>query len=265
MIRKLAEKDHEKVMAFLSDEAAFNLFIIGDIANFGYDSDFQEVWAEFSREDRIQAVCLRYYQNFLVYAKGDFDAPAFAKIMLQGSGPDVVQGKVDVMERFEKLSGISFGKQRSMFFAELKDTIKLDKPEIPRRVKKASVKDVNRLLDLRRQIAEFTTTESSRDSLIRGIETGAGRAFYMEEDGEIVASASTTAENTYSAMIVGVATKPECRRKGYASLCMSALCREVLDEGKTLCLFYDNPEAGTIYKRLGFQDIGMWKMYLKES
>jgi len=32
----------------------------------------------------------------------------------------------------------------------------------------------------------------------------------------------------------------------------------VLQEGKVLCLFYDNPEAGKIYKRLGYVDIGKW-------
>ncbi|MGA0633387.1 GNAT family N-acetyltransferase, partial [Bacillus thuringiensis] len=26
-------------------------------------------------------------------------------------------------------------------------------------------------------------------------------------------------------------------------------------------LFYNNPTAGRIYKRLGFKDIGMWTMY----
>ncbi|TKI86654.1 GNAT family N-acetyltransferase, partial [Bacillus cereus] len=32
-------------------------------------------------------------------------------------------------------------------------------------------------------------------------------------------------------------------------------------ESRTLCLFYNNPVAGRIYKRLGFKDIGMWTMY----
>jgi predicted GNAT family acetyltransferase len=41
---------------------------------------------------------------------------------------------------------------------------------------------------------------------------------------------------------------------------MNALCLDVLAEGKTLCLFYDNPKAGSIYKRLGFKDIGFWSM-----
>lgn len=42
---------------------------------------------------------------------------------------------------------------------------------------------------------------------------------------------------------------------------MEKLMADVLEEGKSLCLFYDNPEAGRIYKRLGFKDIGRWTMY----
>jgi predicted GNAT family acetyltransferase len=61
-------------------------------------------------------------------------------------------------------------------------------------------------------------------------------------------------------MIVGVCSHPEKRNQGLASLCMEALCHDILAEGKTLCLFYDNPKAGSIYKRLGFKDIGLWSM-----
>lgn len=27
-----------------------------------------------------------------------------------------------------------------------------------------------------------------------------------------------------------------------------------------ICLFYDNPRAGSIYRALGFEDVGMWTM-----
>ncbi|MBZ9687115.1 hypothetical protein G9F72_012350 [Clostridium estertheticum] len=34
----------------------------------------------------------------------------------------------------------------------------------------------------------------------------------------------------------------------------------------TLCLFYDNPSAGKIYKSLGFEEIGFWSLWKgKES
>ena len=49
MMRKLTKKDHEQVFAYLKEEAALNLFIIGDIEAFGYDTDFQELWGVFKR------------------------------------------------------------------------------------------------------------------------------------------------------------------------------------------------------------------------
>jgi predicted GNAT family acetyltransferase len=62
-------------------------------------------------------------------------------------------------------------------------------------------------------------------------------------------------------MVVGVCTKEEYRKRGLASIVVEKLVKDVLAEGKIACLFYDNPEAGRIYKRIGFKDIGMWTMY----
>ncbi len=45
MIRKLTVSDNDRLMEYLKEEKSFNLFIIGDVENFGYDSDFQEIWA----------------------------------------------------------------------------------------------------------------------------------------------------------------------------------------------------------------------------
>ena len=86
------------------------------------------------------------------------------------------------------------------------------------------------------------------------------RTFYLEVDGKIISTASTTAENSLSAMVVGVASLSDYRGQGLATRTMTALCQQLLAEGRTLCLFYDNPKAGEIYKRLGFRDIGMWRM-----
>lgn len=78
---------------------------------------------------------------------------------------------------------------------------------------------------------------------------------------QMVSSAMTTAENSMSSMVIGVCTLEAYKKKGYATACMKRLCAELLREGKYLCLFYDNPEAGTIYKNLGFEDIGKWVMH----
>ncbi len=109
----------------------------------------------------------------------------------------------------------------------------------------------------------FDLSKNSREGIIESLKTKSGRTFYIKDEGRAVASASTTAENSLSAMVVGVCTDVNHRNKGLASVCLSALCEQLLAEAKSLCLFYDNPAAGSIYKRLGFKDIGMWSMWHK--
>lgn len=96
----------------------------------------------------------------------------------------------------------------------------------------------------------------------RGLEEGVSRSFFIMENKKIVSTASTAAENSLSAMVVGVATLESYKKKGYATQCMVKLCNQLLEENKELCLFYDNPSAGAIYKRIGFEDIDFCMMYL---
>ena len=78
----------------------------------------------------------------------------------------------------------------------------------------------------------------------------------------MVSTVATTAETTKKAMVVAVATHPDHRHHGYASRLMKRLMTVYLhDKGKSLCLFYNNPDAGKIYHQLGFNTIGTWDMF----
>ena len=259
MIRKLIGKDHEKVHSFLCDEPSINLFIIGDLEAFGYDNEYQEIWAEFDEQDEIKAVLLRFYQSFIPYAKGDFNLQAFVEIMKNYPQPIFLSGKTDLVERFENFEELNLGKKQVMFFAECRTLEFLGSPDIE--VKKASIMDADKIIELRRTIEEFHLRDDARDILIQSMNSNVARTFYTDDLGKMTAAVSTTAENSMSAMIVGVCTRKENRRQGLATAIMQKLFKEVLEEGKTLCLFYDNPEAGRIYKRLGFSDIGKRTMY----
>lgn len=259
MIRKLASEDNDQVMDFLKDEPSINLFIIGDIEAYGYDTSFQELWGEFTEDGTLKAVLLRYYNSFIPYAKGDFNIPEFAEIVKLYSNQPALSGKSDIVEQFEEIGGLTLGRKQKTYFAECLTGDMLGWTDIP--VEKAGLSDVDRIIALRSTIDEFVVNDNAKDMLIHAMETGTGRTFYTEEDGAFTACASTAAENSVSAMIVGVCTHKDHRRKGLATAIMQKLFREVLDEGRILCLFYDNPEAGRIYKRLGFKDIGRWTMY----
>ncbi len=259
MIRKLTSGDNAAVMAFLLPESAFNLFIIGDIENVGYDSNIQDIWAEFGEQQVIRAVLLRYFSFYIFYASGECDLAGFAAIVNSDPNFEVISGKQEALMPLAALLRVNRSKQ--FYFARLDDAAQLDSAADYSMVHKATIDDVDEIIGVRSRIEEFHRSPSARESLRNGMENGSSHTYFYRVDGQMVANASTTAENSQSAMIVGVCSLPEHRRKGYATLCMNALCREVLERGKFLCLFYDNPEAGKIYKRIGFRDIGMYAMY----
>lgn len=260
MIRKLTKEDHEVVLDYLSEEPSINLFIIGDIEAFGYDSDFQELWGEFDSEHTLKAVLLRYYKSFIPYSKTEFDVLGIANIIKSYEGPIFLSGKSDLVEKFEEIDGLNLGKKQVTYFAECRSDEQLTK-DTSLDVKRAGFEDIERILEIRSTIEEFNMAADAREMITKAMESNTARTFYTEENGVITSCVSTTAENSLSAMIVGVCTLKSHRRLGLASGIMNKLFKEVLAEGKTLCLFYDNPEAGRIYKRLGFVDVGMWTMY----
>ncbi|MFB0828336.1 GNAT family N-acetyltransferase [Brevibacillus laterosporus] len=262
MIRKLTEADYEAFMELVSQESSLNLFLIGDVENFGFSTPFQELWGEWSASDqtKLSAVLLRYYHSYVFYALDRFDIEGFSEIILADKKLEVLSGKQDSLQAFA--SHLPKHEIKTTYFAELEDDSRLSQGDIKGfEVKKATVHDVVKIVSLRDQIQEFGRSADAEEALKHTLESGTGRTYYVEVNTETVACASTTAECSMAAMIVGVCTHPLYRKRGYASACMVALCRDVLAEGRSLCLFYDNPAAGAIYKRLGFQDIGMWTMY----
>ncbi|PLT28576.1 GNAT family N-acetyltransferase [Peribacillus deserti] len=260
MIRKLNNQDHAKVFSFLKEEPSFNLFIIGDIEAFGYETEFQQIWGEFDEKLNLISVMLRFHDSYLVYAKEAFDVEGYARL-LPVEGPVQLSGKSEVVEKFETQSFIQLGEKKKMYFAECRSKSHAKDPD-SRPVHLADFEDVDRIMELRSRIKEFVITPSRRDILVQAMKSKTGRTYYIEENGQMISAAGTAAENSISAMIVGVCTHPEHRNKGLASETLIALMEDLMEiEKKTLCLFYDNPAAGSIYHRLGFKDIGKWTMY----
>ncbi|QWU13693.1 hypothetical protein SAMN04487895_103381 [Paenibacillus sophorae] len=262
MIRKLNEQDRAELLAFLGKDPALNLFLIADVENFGFDQDFQEVWGEFEPENGLlKAVLLRYEHNYLPYAAGPFNVQGFADIMKQDERMEMLSGSTSIAGLFSQY--ISIRKEKSLHFAELKELE--GEKSLPASAEisaqRATLQNVESICSLMDGIEEFEVSpESSRSSMRRTLETGTGRTYFVERDGRTAAAASTTAENSMSAMVVSVATHPDYRGQGLASLVVTKLCSDLVSEGKSLCLFYDNPDAASIYKRIGFRDIGDWSM-----
>lgn len=89
-----------------------------------------------------------------------------------------------------------------------------------------------------------------RHSKIRAV------AFYSE--GRAVCTAMTTAELSGCAIVGGVATAEAYRRQGLASRAVSALCADLLSEGRAVYLCSKNSHSDKLYKKLGFKELSRW-------
>ena len=119
---------------------------------------------------------------------------------------------------------------------------------------------IDEFADSFRGVDREEKVEECRENLTRG-----GHAFGVYDGDRLVALAETTAENSVSAMVVGVATLPGWRGRGFARACVHAAAAHSFAAGRRyLCLFYDNPAAGRIYHALGFADVGCFGMAMPE-
>ncbi|KHE69584.1 GNAT family N-acetyltransferase [Halobacillus sp. BBL2006] len=264
MIRRLSQKDDPACQNLLSRKPAENLFIIGDIENFGYEQEFQKVWGDFTDDGDLIAVLLKYRSNYICYAEHNFDAKGLAEVINNDLDFKELSGLEEMTEKLLPYIERTSLRTRTLYYAKCESNQQLDTSLNHSEVRMAAVEDVPKIVALQDSVPEFEKDRTRADSLTKGMENGSSRTFYLERDGKIVSSASTTAENSMSAMVVGVCTHANYKQRGFASLCMTRLCKELLSEGKMLCLFYDNPAAGSIYKRIGFEDIGKWMMHIYE-
>ena len=261
MIRMLTEADRGNILNLVSNKAAENLFIISDIEAFGFHTDFQKLWGQFDQNGKLKAVLLKFEGNYIPYAEGEYDLEGFSNII--NEDPDL-QGMSGLKELAEPLLPYIKKQPRSsqsLYYAkcvalkELKDEGQLSHVQL------LTIEELEEQIELLKSIPEFDSASITLESKKRVFETKTGRTYICRVDGKLVSTASSTAENRSSAMIVAVATKANYKRRGFATDCMMKLCKELLEEGKELCLFYDNPNAGVIYQRLGFENIGFWNMY----
>lgn len=261
MIRKLIEADRQITMDFVGQKPAENVFIIGDIEGHGFHSNIQTLWGDFNEKGDLRGVLLKYDQNFIVYAPAAFDAEGFANIINKDLSFSYLSGIEEMVNQLAPYIKTQPKKPRVLYYAKCETVEHL--PAIPADVnlEKAQADDARAIIAQMKAIPEFSEGNYSVENKRESLEKGLARAYLIKNNGVIVSSASSTAENSQSAMIVGVGTLPDYQKKGLATYCMSKLCRELLEENKMLCLFYDNPAAGAIYKRIGFVDIGKWCMW----
>ncbi len=266
MINRVYEKDKPAILAFLYEEPEINLYIIANIKNFGLDHPDHDLYAEI-RDEQIFAVCSRHLNQVIYYQViGEFN-DAWCAVLNQLDF-SFISGKYSVIKRvapyFPQLHKDELAFMRSTTFTpdDTLDMTPIKKLKTARDAKKVTqfLNTIEELFSVRSQSEEDYVAyllQNSDDN---------GTTVYIEMDNHVVASASAVYETQKSAMIVGVATHEAYRQQGFGKLLMTYLIDYYVNKkAKTLCLYYDDPRAESLYKSYGFEDIERWMMLIKKD
>lgn len=274
-MKKLYEADRKRLMEYVEKEPEINLFFIGDIENYGMESDTVSVYALADGEE-WDCVLLQYFDMYLIYSqKLCFRAEAVAEF-LRGRKLDSLSGKTELIRQLQPyypeltlketyLCSYTQAEEAAAGPETIRDFHAEGRlPEGDVEIRPIKAEECPEIVDLYLQIEEFEYSHKHPEDALKTLQAdfdSGEMAVGAFENGRLAAIARTSGSNTASAMLVGVATRPGFRRKGYATLVVQELCRSAFEAGKQyLCLFYDNPEAGKIYHRIGFKETGFYAM-----
>jgi predicted GNAT family acetyltransferase len=252
-MRRIDGSDWKHLLPFLYRNREFNMFIIGDIENTSPDSDNMEIYLD-GDFDSPRGILLQYYKFLILSDGAGMNFEQAAEVVKRFEQAMMLSGTISGIDRMSPYLQDIREEEETLHFAVLREP-NLDAARFE--VRRATTEDAEKLLAFLFSIEEFHATDE--ESFMATLKDGSTRRYIIEDQGKILATAASTSESSDMAMIIGVATGKDFRGQGLASAVVSRLCEDLLAEGRTPCLLYDNPEAGRIYNRLGFREIGKLK------
>ena len=265
MIIKATINDISLIKKYIKNDPISNIYIEADIDKYGLHTDFLDVWIQTINGD-ITAIIMRYYNGMQFYSKtAQFDVDEIGKLLKKIS-PQIISGQYRSLSKLItemnaiykiEIGSLATYKGKKLCGGKIYDNYI---------VEKAILRDVDEISELIRsdsQLGQIYTQSEIAHQLRERIKDKFGRSYVIRVGGKIVSHAATYCETNSSAVIGGVITAPTFRRKGYSATVVRKLCEDLINEGKTPCLFYYSHNAGEMYHKLGFFDYTRWAKLTK--
>jgi predicted GNAT family acetyltransferase len=226
----------------------------------GFQGSVVRSWGVFNRSDmEMEGLLLRYGNTAVAVDHDGRCAPAFARLIDKEHNIAGVRGSLEVVSGIQALlHRYTPSDWEDSYFLVLRKPAPRT-PPIPATARRAGPEDRDLLTELYSGAGPMYRSRSNVASKLA--ET---RVFVVEESADgrhprrIASCALLNVEGKDAGLIGGVYTLPSARGKSYAAACTSLLAADLQRDGKTPCLFYENPIAGKVYRRLGFEDASRW-------
>lgn len=260
LVRPLKSEDDEAFAALCARDPYRYLTPRLNLEVFGFESAEVRPWGAFEAEGALRGVLLRYSNTILITDDDGATASWFTPLVDAEEGLAGVRGSAEAVSRLrsELRRYTATGLEASTFLCLFRPPNCPE--ELLQRARRAGLDDLDPLTHL---YAGANAMYRSRANIATKLADS--RVFVVEETSpgkprRIVACALLNIEGGAAGLIGGVYTLPAARGRGFASACTAALSLDLQRDGKTPCLFYENPVAGRVYRRLGFEEKAHWSL-----
>lgn len=255
MIRRLKENDYKQVMDLLSIDPMINCYMISDLMHLGFKQTYLTFYGVFKAKS-LASVLMVYDTYGMVFSLDNNFEQDFIELLNKLPLTSLSGQDQTVRAIHSYLSDFPL---KPMTLSVLDQTNEcIDHPNVR---KIFTVEEIEALYDLLKDIEEFNVKTQSKEAFVREkLNLNAqGNMYVIYECNQIVATASVIAETNTFAVINGVATHHAYRKRGYAKALIEQIINEyICVKGMGLILYYDNPNAQSIYKKKGFKDVNIW-------
>lgn len=259
MIRLLTKADKEQVIALLHKDFHHNLYLLGNLEKLGFSHKLSKFWGDFSGDGAgvLRGVINLYMNGWTVYGLPDADWPALGAVVdahpMKAARLQDNPGGVASLLPFLKTYGCA-----NLVVEELMHLLPAHFRPVSApngvQIRPGVLADLPELVEFYGNAGDMARSEQA---VVRPLQDT--RLWLAKENGKILSSALTNAETKHMAMIGGVFTQPGARNRGLSQAVCSALCQDLFSAGLTPVLYWRQPEAGAVYRKLGFHTIGEWR------
>ncbi|HEB5001460.1 TPA: GNAT family N-acetyltransferase [Clostridioides difficile] len=261
MIVKIDNTLEKEFWQYVSHEESLNLFIIGYVENYGFSSQYQDIW--FQVEDgNITSIILKNKSTLIIYSfKNNFDIGEMEN-HIKNLDVKSISGKKCVIDRLISKYK-DFYEKLDNKFCVLKEIKEIDFSNMKEyKIENAQEKDIDEIGKLLNR-SDYKVSKTYIEERKEHLKEGNVRAYFIRNNDTMISTVSTGMETSFLAMVVSVSTDKRYRGKGLASYMVYNLSKELLLEGKVPCLFYNNDIAGKIYHNIGYKEINEWTILFK--
>ncbi len=250
--------------ALFATNPGYSLFLSENLAYLHSRTDLVRYWGAYSGR-HLAAVLMMVGHRAIMYSDPGIDSLPLAQVAREQQVDFIMGQPAGIDALLQLFAGLRPMLRQEHFLAEYEPpnertpSIALPPGALVRRAHTGDLEALTRLY-YRTDGFESLGKDQLRRTMYSRIRTL--RTWLAEAEGRVVSAASTSAETGDAAMIGGVWTAPELRKRGFSTAVVSAMSRELAKEGRRPFLFYltDNTAAARVYLRVGYSPIGRWSV-----